>query len=117
MRAPLPVHVTAPRSPPDFSPEELAAIPVTLSADRFGTFVRRANSERMRALRLYMWNAKVSAAFVTPLHLAEITIRNAVAEALERAYATRECITVGRSPPIFETPKEGIARVETWMGR
>lgn len=39
-----------------------------------------------QALKLYAWNAQVSAAFFAPLHLCEVVIRNAVAEALEHQY-------------------------------
>ncbi|EKO3954003.1 TPA: hypothetical protein KD874_004827 [Vibrio parahaemolyticus] len=39
-----------------------------------------------QALKLYAWNAQVSAAFFAPLHLCEVVIRNAVAEALEKKY-------------------------------
>lgn len=38
------------------------------------------------ALKLYSWNAQVSAAFFAPLHLCEVVIRNAIAEALEVKY-------------------------------
>jgi len=39
-----------------------------------------------QALKLYAWNAQVSAAFFAPLHLCEVVLRNAVSEALERKY-------------------------------
>jgi len=39
-----------------------------------------------QALKLYAWNAQVSAAFFAPLHLCEVVFRNAVSEALERKY-------------------------------
>lgn len=38
------------------------------------------------ALALYAWNARISAALMVPLHICEVVIRNAVAEALERVY-------------------------------
>lgn len=80
----------APPAPPDFTDAELAAIPAVLSAARFGTYVRAAGGDRTKALRLYAWSARVSAAFGPPLHLAEIAVRNAVAEAVEHAYGTRD---------------------------
>lgn len=39
-----------------------------------------------QALKLYAWNAQISAAFFAPLHLCEVVIRNAVSEAIERKY-------------------------------
>ena len=41
-----------------------------------------------QALKLYAWNAQVSAAFFAPLHLCEVVIRNAVSEALEQKYGS-----------------------------
>lgn len=38
------------------------------------------------ALELYIWNAKVSGAFLAPLHVCEVVIRNAASEALESVY-------------------------------
>ncbi|WP_233234357.1 hypothetical protein [Bordetella sp. LUAb4] len=38
------------------------------------------------ALDLYAWNAQVAAAFLAPLHICEVTLRNAVAAAIEAKY-------------------------------
>lgn len=38
------------------------------------------------ALALYAWNAQISAAFMAPLHLCEVVVRNAVHDALTTAY-------------------------------
>ena len=81
---------SSPALPPAFSEEELAAIPAVLSAARFGTYVREADGDRARALRLYVWSTELSAAFGPPLHFAEVAVRNAVAEAVESAYGTRD---------------------------
>jgi hypothetical protein len=42
-----------------------------------------------RALALYAWNARVSAAFLFPLHICEVVIRNAVGDVLEAAYGPK----------------------------
>lgn len=41
------------------------------------------------AIGLYSWNAQISAAFMYPLHLCEVVIRNAVSEALAIAHGPR----------------------------
>lgn len=41
-----------------------------------------------QALKLYAWNAQVSAAFFAPLHFCEVVLRNAVSEALEKKYGS-----------------------------
>jgi hypothetical protein len=43
----------------------------------------------MAALTLYHWNAQVAASFLFPLHIFEICVRNAVANAAETAYNPR----------------------------
>jgi len=42
---------------------------------------------RSRALALYAWNAEVSAALLAPLHICEVVMRNAAAEAWRRCMA------------------------------
>ncbi|WP_191002388.1 hypothetical protein [Cupriavidus pauculus] len=42
--------------------------------------------ESPAALELYAWNAKVSGALMPPLHVCEVTVRNAVADVLEAIY-------------------------------
>ncbi|MDD3443745.1 MAG: hypothetical protein PHW89_10870 [Sulfurimonas denitrificans] len=41
-----------------------------------------------RALQLYAWNAQISAAFMHPLHICEVVVRNGVANAIESVYGT-----------------------------
>lgn len=38
------------------------------------------------ALALYAWNAQVSAALMAPLHLCEVVVRNAAADAIAAVY-------------------------------
>lgn len=63
----------------------------TLSAARLSTYegIIGLNGNPLstnHALKLYGWNAQVSAAFFSPLHLCEVVIRNAVASVLEAKY-------------------------------
>lgn len=48
-----------------------------------------SGDEDLSALNLYAWNAKVSGALLAPLHLCEVVVRNAVAEAFEAMYGPR----------------------------
>ncbi|WDJ04170.1 hypothetical protein JH314_16705 [Xanthomonas campestris] len=41
------------------------------------------------ALSLYSWNSQVSGALLTPLHVCEVVVRNAVADALASVYGER----------------------------
>ena len=66
-----------------FSPEELRELPVVLSAPRFATYLQARGGDRTEALRLYRWNLAVSGAFMVPLHILEITLRNGVVQGIE----------------------------------
>lgn len=69
-----------------FTPAEAAAVPDVLSQPRFKTYMLAKNSVVEDALALYQWNAEASAAFLYVIHLFEICVRNAVANAAESAY-------------------------------
>jgi hypothetical protein len=62
-----------------------------LSAARVGTYetATTAASSLSGALALYAWNSQVSAAMLSPLHMCEVVIRNAVSEALTVEYGDR----------------------------
>lgn len=67
----------------------LQALRASLSAARFATYESAAAGAGVpieRAIELYAWNAEVSSVFLTPLHICEVVIRNAVSEALILQY-------------------------------
>lgn len=74
--------------PENFTQSELKAIPAVLSRPRFATYLGATNGNDLTAMRLYHWNAMISAAFLFPLHIFEICVRNAAANAIERFYAS-----------------------------
>ncbi|ORJ18591.1 hypothetical protein BS639_24515 [Rouxiella silvae] len=83
------------------------SIKASLSAARIGTYENilggpAGAQQTEKALRLYMWNAQVSAAFFVPLHVCEVIMRNAISEVLETVYGTRWPWSIGfeRSLPI-----------------
>lgn len=73
----------------NFSDDEKAAIPLVLSAPRFATYLAYTRNDVLQAMRLYQWNAEVSAAFLFPLHVFEVCVRNAAANAIESFYNQR----------------------------
>lgn len=56
----------------------LNALEASLSADRLTSYLQATGGERERAVRLYAWNATVSAALYVPLQGLEVTLRNAL---------------------------------------
>jgi len=67
------------------------AIENTLSISRFSTYrntviARTGVDCNIKALSLYEWNANLSSNFLFPLHIYEITIRNAISDAIASRY-------------------------------
>lgn len=68
------------------TPDELRDLPYVISAPRFATYLQATSNDRERALALYEWNLTLSAAFIVPLQVCEVAVRNGVAEAIERVH-------------------------------
>ena len=71
-----------------FSTDQLTNIPHILSEPRFATYLQHCGNNKMLALRLYKWNLELSSAFIIPLHLLEVSTRNAVVERLEAVHTS-----------------------------
>jgi hypothetical protein len=87
----------------------LATIRQTLSLTRMSTFETAAGitgNDDPRALALYAWNARVSAALLAPLHICEVVIRNAASEAIEQVYGPRWPWQIGFEQSL-PTPRTG----------
>lgn len=68
------------------------AIKSSISHARLSTYEAACPQDKNvqeNAVKLYAWNAQVSASLLAPLHICEVVIRNAVAEALEAVYGSR----------------------------
>jgi hypothetical protein len=67
------------------------AIKNALSAARVATYeaATTAAPPLSGALALYAWNSQVSAAMLSPLHMCEVVIRNAISDALTAEYGDR----------------------------
>jgi len=69
-----------------FTPDELRDLPIVISAPRFATYLQACGNDHARALALYEWNLDISAAFIVPLQVLEVAVRNGVAEAIEAVH-------------------------------
>jgi hypothetical protein len=90
-RAPDTEDITADRSPSSairMNAAELRATCSALSEPRLTAYLETADGNRRRALALYAWNARMSAALLVPLHICEIVVRNAILDVIERVYGT-----------------------------
>ena len=71
-----------------YLPEELTAIRASISEPRFATYLATAGNHEKYAMALYLYNARVAKAFLFPLGVAEVTLRNAIDEILVRRFGT-----------------------------
>ena len=69
-----------------FSPIELNDLPAVISAPRFATYLQARGNHKTDALALYEWNLELSAAFIVPLQICEVAVRNGVVEVLEKVH-------------------------------
>ena len=94
------------------------AIKVALSAARVGTYEAATTAMPILpgALALYSWNAQVSAALMTPLHICEVVVRNAVSDAIEAVHGPRwpwnnAFLRSLPNPPIGFSPRQDLDKV------
>lgn len=73
------------------SQQQKLKIRQVLSVPRMSTYERalQDNAYFSDALELYAWNAQISAALLAPLHICEVSMRNAISEACEAQYGAR----------------------------
>jgi hypothetical protein len=72
--------------PFDYSPNLINALEQSLSPERLSTYLGAAGADHAAALRLYIWNTEISAAFYGSLQALEITMRNAFHRELAAKY-------------------------------
>jgi hypothetical protein len=69
------------------TPRQADAITKALSTVRLGTYsCATGSSATIQPLDVYVWNALVSGAFFSSLHICEVIVRNAISSALEMKY-------------------------------
>lgn len=69
--------------------EKIHAIRQSLSPARMSTYEAAApprDDTDSAAINLYIWNFQISGAFMAPLHICEVVVRNAISEAIEAKY-------------------------------
>jgi len=103
-----------------FTNDEIRELPVVSSAPRFATYLRATGSDPEAALRLYQWNLMVSAAFIVPLQVCEVAVRNGVVEILEKVHGPNWPWSNGfirslSSPKRGYDPKQDLREVASRM--
>lgn len=64
--------------PYPYLPAQVTAIRASISEPRFGAYLYKGGGDVEYALSLYLYNARLAKAFLYPLHVVEVTLRNAI---------------------------------------
>jgi CBS domain-containing protein len=59
-------------------PQQIAAIRTSLSEPRFATYLTKSGGDEAYAVELYLYNTRVAKAFMFPLGVVEVALRNAI---------------------------------------
>lgn len=69
------------------SKQQTAAVIASISPARMGTYMAAGGfGATANPLDIYVWNALISGAFIPSLHICEVVVRNAIADALALKY-------------------------------
>jgi hypothetical protein len=91
----------------EYDADLLAALEDALSTPRLAPYIGAARGDRKLAIRIYLWNSRLSKAFLFPLNIAEVTIRNAMDRALSSEFGGSNWIL---QPPFQLTPESEASR-------
>lgn len=96
-----------------FTQDEIQSLPEVLSAPRFATYLAEKGGDKEQALELYRWNLELSAAFLVPLQICEVSVRNSITRAIELTYGANwpweRGFEVGlRNPPRSYSPRRNL---------
>lgn len=72
-----------------FTHKQAAALDRAISPDRLATFMRAADNRPTIARKLYLWDRDLSAAIFADIAVVEVSLRNAIDQALAVKYGTR----------------------------
>lgn len=96
-----------------FTHDEIQRLPSVLSAPRFATYLFEMAGDRAAALELYRWNLELSSAFIVPLQICEVSVRNSIVSAIEKSYGANWPWEKGfeislRNPPRGYSPRRNL---------
>lgn len=91
----------------DYDDDLLAALEQGLSAPRLAPYIRAAGGDRKHAIRLYLWNSRLSKAFLFPLNIAEVLTRNAIHRVLSVEFGGANWVL---NPPFALTAESEASR-------
>ena len=90
----------------------IQALCLAISRERFATYLKLARGDRRRALQLYAYNAALGGAFHGPLQALEVTLRNAVHDAMMSASGARWF----ESPQLDKPQRDAVTKAKNKLG-
>lgn len=91
------------------SQQQLTAVAASLSSARLGTYINASGfGANATPLDIYVWNALISGAFYTSLHICEVVMRNAISHALELKYGVNWPWSQGLERTLSKWSKEEL---------
>nr|GEU28325.1 hypothetical protein [Tanacetum cinerariifolium] len=91
------------------SQQQLTAVAASLSSARLGTYINASGfGANATPLDIYVWNALISGAFFTSLHICEVVMRNAISHALELKYGVNWPWSQGLERTLSKWSKEEL---------
>ena len=84
-----------------------------ISKERFATYLKLAKGDRRRALQIYAYNAALGSTFHGPLQALEVTLRNAVHDAMSAASGVRWF----ESPQLDRPQRDAVTKAKHKLGR
>lgn len=72
----------------EYSTDITNKIVKSLSEERLSTYLSAISGNLEEALKLYLWNSEISAAFYVPVQGLEITLRNSLHDSISAFYKT-----------------------------
>ena len=75
--------------PYTYDAETINALKASLSQPRFSTYLAKAGGDAHFAIELYLYNVRLAKAFLFPLGITEVVLRNAIDTVLMQSYGPR----------------------------
>jgi hypothetical protein len=77
-----------------YDPNASAKLEARLSKSRLAPYIVAAKGDQAFAMKMYLWNARLSKAFLFPLQVVEVAVRNSINEVLAAHFKNTDWIKV-----------------------
>lgn len=104
------------QAPFSYTDETVQQLITALSDRRFGRYLKGSGHDRDLAFSLYLYNARLAKAFLFPLHIVEIVLRNGVDEVLVSMFGESWAFEPGFQNLLTEPSRDTLHRAIQRLG-